>query len=242
MGLLCQTSLVLLYLALRPKYVHYHCLQKARNAHSTFSYANHTSHSSLVAHIMFASLPLFAIIYFIGLSSATPLIPQSQPSNVLERGANVPVPCDGAGSIYLLRLPPPKAEAQVLPHEALPLINDMARYLSDKGGDLGGHEAKDDGTVFLELGARPDSPYPPNTVPATQDEMYKRAVDAVAVSGRPIPIHIKNEDVANCLDELWNYVNTTPWAVETDIEIVHAPTGRLVADGDLEVHDAKVSA
>ena len=87
------------------------------------------------------------------------------------------------------------------------------------------------GSLVIDIGARPFEPYPPEGQTAKRDEE-----DSGSANGKPFPLHIKNTDVATCLDRLEELIDGMPGAKETDLNIVHAETGRVVAKGGLEVH------
>ena len=91
------------------------------------------------------------------------------------------------------------------------------------------------GTTIVRRGAKPYEPYPPGVAGTV-----KR--DDEAVEGKPVPLYIKNTDVAKCLNAL-----ATSWAgrtlagralKEANLEIYHGLTGSKVADGEVVLDGA----
>ena len=207
-----------------------------------------------------ALLPTITITLTLTLALALPSSQLITPSLDLVKRAhdrnineNNPLPCNGLNSAYILTFPPPKPNAQVLPHAVLGLVSDFADELNALGGDLSSREFSHIGILVVEFRGTPYEPYPPGRVarPETAKReargfegvkreggrVVERDGDGEGVGGQPFPLNIKNTDVAMCLNILvWYWVAQT--VKETKLAIVHAETGRVVAKGEVEFWEA----
>ena len=197
-----------------------------------------------------------ALFYLTTFASALPSTLSSPPSNKFAKRANAsngttvdsPLPCDGADSRYDLVLLEPKPGARTLPRGARHLIRVFVQYLSEQPGDLSHNAFRLVGSLVIDIGSKPYEPYPPGAGDAVG--MEKRGWGEARleerdgeeekkgqVAGQPVPLYIKNTDVANCLDRLRLYVELIGSVREIEMQIKDNPTGRVVADGELKIHD-----
>ena len=104
------------------------------------------------------------------------------------------------------------------------------------------------GRINIDLKSKPLEPYPSDNV-GTGAQTAKRGLAAIKravgfgkrdgeseekfdVEGRPIPLHIRHDEVVKCLNVLKSFVEQVV-ARETDMKFVDVQTGRVVAVGEL---------